>query len=302
MVAGSAVRVLRRRLLLAPEVDRARCTTRRSASGTSGRRCIFFNITFFPMHFLGLAGMPRRIPDYAQQFADWNMLASIGAFGFGASQLLFVYAVMKCVRGKARRRRPSRGKAPTRSNGRCRRRRRITRSRRRRSSSRHRPRAACGESGDSISNEPSDVATRAATSGRRSCSRAIAVVFFVGVIVAHAFGGPSTGMTVLGAAVLLFLVVAIGSAICDERPPMPPRRTATARCSSSCASSSSRCSASATRWCRSTRRSARPPGCATSPAPTKCTNTQVDAARSVRIEFDSNVRNAAVDVPAARSR
>jgi len=60
---------------------------------------IFFNITFFPMHFLGLAGMPRRIPDYAQQFADWNLIASIGAFGFGFSQLLLVYAVIKCVRG-----------------------------------------------------------------------------------------------------------------------------------------------------------------------------------------------------------
>ncbi|MEO5766696.1 MAG: cbb3-type cytochrome c oxidase subunit I, partial [Casimicrobiaceae bacterium] len=59
---------------------------------------IFFNITFFPMHFLGLAGMPRRIPDYAQQFADWNMIASIGAFGFGLSQLIFLYAVLKCVR------------------------------------------------------------------------------------------------------------------------------------------------------------------------------------------------------------
>ena len=52
---------------------------------------ISFNVTFFPMHFLGLAGMPRRIPDYAQQFADWNMIASIGAFWFGASQLLFLY-------------------------------------------------------------------------------------------------------------------------------------------------------------------------------------------------------------------
>ena len=61
---------------------------------------IFFNITFFPMHFLGLAGMPRRIPDYAQQFTDWNMIASIGAFGFGLSQLIFLYAVLKCVTGK----------------------------------------------------------------------------------------------------------------------------------------------------------------------------------------------------------
>jgi len=60
---------------------------------------IFFNITFFPMHFLGLAGMPRRIPDYPLQFADFNMIASIGAFGFGLSQLLFLYTVIKCIRG-----------------------------------------------------------------------------------------------------------------------------------------------------------------------------------------------------------
>jgi cytochrome c oxidase subunit 1 len=61
---------------------------------------VFFNITFFPMHFLGLAGMPRRIPDYAQQFTDWNMIASIGAFGFGLSNLVFLYAVVKCIRGQ----------------------------------------------------------------------------------------------------------------------------------------------------------------------------------------------------------
>src|SRR5438874_51467 len=59
---------------------------------------VFFNVTFFPMHFLGLAGMPRRIPDYATQFADWNMVASIGAFGFGLSQILFLYTVLKAIR------------------------------------------------------------------------------------------------------------------------------------------------------------------------------------------------------------
>jgi cytochrome c oxidase subunit 1 len=60
---------------------------------------IFFNITFFPMHFLGLAGMPRRIPDYATQFADFNMIASIGAFGFGFSQLILLTVVIKAIRG-----------------------------------------------------------------------------------------------------------------------------------------------------------------------------------------------------------
>ncbi len=63
---------------------------------------IFVNLTFFPMHFIGLAGMPRRIPDYALQFADFNMLASIGAFGFGLAQLIFVYVVWKAARSGAR--------------------------------------------------------------------------------------------------------------------------------------------------------------------------------------------------------
>jgi cytochrome c oxidase subunit 1 len=60
---------------------------------------IAFNVTFFPMHFVGLAGMPRRIPDYALQFAEFNMIQSLGAFVLGASQLLFIYTVVKCIRG-----------------------------------------------------------------------------------------------------------------------------------------------------------------------------------------------------------
>jgi len=59
---------------------------------------IFVNLTFFPMHFAGLAGMPRRIPDYSLQFADFNMISSIGAFGLGATQLLFVYMLMSTLR------------------------------------------------------------------------------------------------------------------------------------------------------------------------------------------------------------
>jgi cytochrome c oxidase subunit 1 len=61
---------------------------------------IFVNLTFFPMHFLGLAGMPRRIPDYSTQFADFNMIATIGAMGFGFSQLIFVYVLVTAKRGE----------------------------------------------------------------------------------------------------------------------------------------------------------------------------------------------------------
>ena len=60
---------------------------------------IFFNMTFFVQHFLGLAGMPRRIPDYSLQFAEFNKISSIGAFGFGLSQLVFLVVVLKCLKG-----------------------------------------------------------------------------------------------------------------------------------------------------------------------------------------------------------
>ena len=60
---------------------------------------IFVNLLFFPQHFLGLAGMQRRVPDYNMAFADFNMWSSIGGFGFGLSQLLFAYLVWSAARG-----------------------------------------------------------------------------------------------------------------------------------------------------------------------------------------------------------
>lgn len=61
------------------------------------------NLTFFPMHFLGLAGMPRRIADYSLQFASFNAIASLGAFLFGFAQLFFLYIIIQAIRRKGKK-------------------------------------------------------------------------------------------------------------------------------------------------------------------------------------------------------
>jgi len=45
------------------------------------------------MHFLGLAGMPRRIPDFPDAYAGWNAIASFGSYVSAISTLLFFYIV-----------------------------------------------------------------------------------------------------------------------------------------------------------------------------------------------------------------
>ena len=55
---------------------------------------IWLNVTFFPMHFLGLAGMPRRYADYSTQFSDFNQVATVGAWLFGLTQVYFLFAVV----------------------------------------------------------------------------------------------------------------------------------------------------------------------------------------------------------------
>ncbi len=60
---------------------------------------IGFNVTFFPQHFLGLAGMPRRIVDYNVMFTEFNVISSLGAFVFGLSHLILLYIVIKTIKG-----------------------------------------------------------------------------------------------------------------------------------------------------------------------------------------------------------
>merc|ERR1711935_771879 len=58
------------------------------------------NITFFPMHFLGLAGMPRRIPDYPDAYAEWNLIASFGSYITAFGLLLFFYNIYISLLGE----------------------------------------------------------------------------------------------------------------------------------------------------------------------------------------------------------
>ncbi|MBC8239117.1 MAG: cbb3-type cytochrome c oxidase subunit I, partial [Alphaproteobacteria bacterium] len=55
------------------------------------------NIIFFPQHFLGLAGMPRRIPDYNEVYTGFNMVSSIGAYISAVGTVLFIYIAIRTI-------------------------------------------------------------------------------------------------------------------------------------------------------------------------------------------------------------
>jgi cytochrome c oxidase subunit I len=58
------------------------------------------NLTFFPMHFLGVSGMPRRYPDYPEAFAGWNFVSSIGSYISGLGMLIFLFVVYRTFTSK----------------------------------------------------------------------------------------------------------------------------------------------------------------------------------------------------------
>jgi cytochrome c oxidase subunit 1 len=63
---------------------------------------VFFlgvNLTFMPMHFLGLAGMPRRIPDYPDAFSGWNAFCSYGSYISVVATFIFFYVVYLTLTG-----------------------------------------------------------------------------------------------------------------------------------------------------------------------------------------------------------
>jgi cytochrome c oxidase subunit 1 len=57
-----------------------------------------FNLTFFPMHLVGMEGMPRRVSDYVPKFANLNMFISLASFGLGMSTIVFLYNMITSMR------------------------------------------------------------------------------------------------------------------------------------------------------------------------------------------------------------
>ena len=91
LFGGSLFTIFAGRLLLVPEDDGPDVRRAARQASTSGRTFVFFNLTFAPMHVIGVQGMPRRVADYAEQFAGMNLAITIASFLLGLSMLVFLY-------------------------------------------------------------------------------------------------------------------------------------------------------------------------------------------------------------------
>ena len=102
---GAVFAIFARLVLLVPEDDRLHVQREPSAKLHFWVTFIGVNLLFFPQHFLGLAGMPRRYIDYPEVYAGWNQISSYGSYISAVGVLIFLYGVFSglCPQGAGRR-------------------------------------------------------------------------------------------------------------------------------------------------------------------------------------------------------
>ncbi len=97
---GAVFAIFARLVLLVPQDDRLHVQREPRPSCISGCTFIGVNMLFFPQHFLGLAGMPRRYIDYPAVYAGWNQISSYGSYISALGVVIFLYGVFSAYARK----------------------------------------------------------------------------------------------------------------------------------------------------------------------------------------------------------